>query len=323
MGGHGSAMQDPSLLVASLGHVATRRQLERFGVTGWQLTSAVRSGTLKRVRNGWYATQQATQAQCVAVRVGGLLAGPTAAASYGLYAGFDRRVHLCVPRNASRLRLKLPASAYAPGEVREPDRSETPVEVHWIPAGRHDPGSDEIWRVSVADCLVQTALWCDRETAIACADTALEARLISPATLLGAFAVAPNIVHFVAEQARFGSQSGLESVVRQRIEKLGLEYRQQVTIPGMGRIDAVVEGCVGIELDGDLWHSGDAYGARDKERDAVAVSKGLPVLRFRFARVFQDWPEVEHQILSAVERFGSSTIQEHASQLRNRRATFS
>jgi len=307
-------MKDPAPTVAHLGHIATRRQLERFGITGYDLTRAVRAGALKRVRNGWYATPHATEAQYAAVRVGGRLAGPTAAASYGLYSGLDRTVHLCVPRNAARLRLKVPPSAAFPGEIREADRSAAHVEVHWTPP-RISHESDEVWRVPLPECLVQTALWCDRETAIACADTALDKRLITQAGLVAAFANAPDRVQFVAVEARFGSQSGLESVVRQRLDAMGLDYKQQVTIPGLGRIDGVLEGCIGIELDGDAWHSGDAYGARDKERDATAVANGLPMLRFRFARVFNNWPEVEDRILASLIQFGSSQTQERAAQL--------
>jgi len=279
----------PEHTVAALGHVATRRQLVERGFTGFDLTSAVRAGRLRRVRRGWYATADATSDQLTAVRVGGRLSHASAARSYGLWAGVDARVHVTVTRGASRLRRRRTPT------FDTVDLWDSEVCVHWTRPGRQDLTSTQTWRVDLAECLLGAVVEMPLEHAVACLDTA---RSVYGESVLVPFSLAEPRHRRVAALSRPGSESGLESIVRQRLGRLGLDVQQQVSIAGVGRVDMVVEGLVVIEVDGWEFHK-DAF-ERDHRRSSTLMSLGRFPLSFTYAQVMDDWPFVERTILDTV-----------------------
>src|SRR5690554_6993379 len=103
-------MVDPLTATNRLGGIATRQQLVAAGCSGYDLTRAVRRGVLRRLRQARYASSIALPDAMVAARVGGMLAGPSAARTFGLWAGFATRVHISVGQNSSRLRTNVPPS---------------------------------------------------------------------------------------------------------------------------------------------------------------------------------------------------------------------
>jgi len=279
-------MPDPVPIIDSLGHIATRQQLIAHGCSGYDLTRAVRLGRIRRVRQARYATPSAPWAAIEATRVGGLLAGPSAASSYGLWSGFDARLHISVGANSSRLRTNV-APSFRPPSLT-PDISSRPVVVHWLEGGAVPEQGPECWRVSLADCLRQVVAWCDRETAVACLDTALSVYRIPRPELLGLFDGASPLARRTALRCRSGSESGLESLVRQRLGQHGFPVRQQVEFAGVGRVDMALLGTrILIELDGREHHAG-AF-ERDRWRDAELASRGYTVLRLSYERVTRDW----------------------------------
>ena len=159
-------MSNPVPIINSLGHVATRQQLVARGCSGFDLTIAVRRGEIRRVRQARYSTPGASADAVAAIRVGGMLAGPSAARSYGLWSGFDRRVHVSVGDSSSRLRTNFAPSIQP--ELLTPDFSEREVVVHWLVGGAVPELGPECWRLPRATALRQVVAWCDRETAIAC-----------------------------------------------------------------------------------------------------------------------------------------------------------
>ena len=291
-------MPRPVDVVASLGHIATRQQLLAAGCSGFDLTSAVRTGELSRVRQGRYATALAPFEAVVAVRVGGLLAGPSAANSYGLWHGFDDRVHVSVGANSSRLRT-----------VREPafadplvDRMHVPVVVHWLTDGATPELGPECWRVPLLTCLRQTVAWSDRETGLACLDTAL--RLVTRGEILDAFRDAPTADRMLAGLCRYGSGSGTESIVRQRLAAIGIAVNQQVHIPRVGRVDMVVRGTrVVIEVDSKRWHHNPIAFEDDLRRSAELAAQGYTLVRLSYERVINDWAWCERMVRAALSSF--------------------
>jgi len=71
-----------------------------------------------------------------------------------------------------------------------------------------------------------------------------------------------------------------------------------VYIPGIGRVDFLVCGCLVLEVDGFAYHSSRQAKARDDARNNEAACLGLSVLRFLPEYVLHR-PE---QLLSAVRR---------------------
>jgi very-short-patch-repair endonuclease len=276
--------------LAAFGGIATRRQLLADGHSGGDLTTAVQRGTLRRVRQGYYVRLDAATDAVAAVRLGGRLAGPSAASVHGLWAGYDRRLHVSVARNASRLRQ---ARQVAPGWEETPGSADGSVVVHWT-ATEPVPLSEPCWRSPVVVCLREMVAWCDEVTAVACVDTALQSSLISMEQLTAGLEGHGPRVRSVLRRCRPGSDSGVESIVRQALAARGVEVEQQVTVTSVGPSDMRLRGRRGqalgalVELDGFAFHSRRDSFDRDRRKDAEAASAGYTTLRFSADQVERD-----------------------------------
>lgn len=273
--------------VAQLGHVCTRQQLTIRGFTGVDIAAAVHAGAISRIRRGWFATPEATGDQRDAVYIGGRMSHATAARSYGLWAGLDSALHVSVTRGASRLRAV--------------DRD---VRLHWIRPGRQDLTSNNTWRVDLDECLRGVVASASAEDSIACLDSALHVLALSAADLSVMFSDAPAVSRARCALARPGSESGLESIVRQRLLRLGVRFRQQVVIAGVGRVDFVVGRRLVVEIDGREYHEGSTKFESDRWRLARLVEREYTVLQFSYRRVMFDWPSVARVIFTAAARVG-------------------
>lgn len=290
--------------IQKLGNVATVWQLRAAGFSGFDLTRAVRSGEIRRIRRAWYGIDETSAAQYAAIRVGGKLGGLTAAASYGFWSGFDRRVHVLLPQNACRLRTNLLPSARMRKEALSVDRADYEVVLHWHEHGvrRQEPDATEPWRATVLECLLQVLAWESAETAIACVDTALDMGMIHYETLLRtAEAYGLSRVLLRAKQVRIGSGSGLESIARQRLARAGIIPSQQVQIPEVGHVDMLIPSAkLVIEFDGQQFHRDWGAAERDRRRDAILVASGFRVLRFTYRHVMEEWDFVLKMIRSVL-----------------------
>ncbi len=280
-------MTDPVPIIDSLGGIATRQQLIARGCSGFDLTIAVRRGAIRRIRQARYSTPRASADAVVAARVGGMLAGPSAARSYGLWSGFDRRVHISVGANSSRLRTNY-APSFQP-QVLTPDISDREILLHWLVGGAVPERGEACWRVTRETCLLQMVSWCNRETALACLDTALTRFRMSPSALITLFQNAPLSDRLLAHTCETGSDSGTESIVRQRLLDAGIRVTQQVQFQ-VGRVDMRVDGTrVLIEVDSREFHESDEARERDRIRDAELVALNFVVIRLSYRRVFEHW----------------------------------
>ena len=285
----------------ALGGIATRQQLVSAGCTGFDLTRAVRMGAIRRVRQARYATDAALPDAVVATRVGGLLAGISAANSYGLWSGFDTRVHVSVGQNSSRLRTNVPPSLRAIGQDLSADFIRRRVCVHWLREGAVPELGPECWRVPVEVCLRQVVEWADRETAIACLDTALTIRKLRCEDIAHIFSASSAAERLIAAQCDYGCDSGTESLVGQRLLALGIQMRRQVHIPGVGRVDIGIVGTrIIIEVDSKGHHDNPRAFEEDRRRDAELVSRNYIVIRLSYLKVTGDWPWCVRVVLAAI-----------------------
>ena len=279
--------------VASLGGIAARRQLLRRGFTGNHLAAALHRDEIGRVRRGWYATQDAATDALIAVRVGGRLSHTSAAASFGLWSGSDHRVHVTVQRGSSRLRAPQLVDPFS----HRPTRS---VVVHWIEPGRMDLTSSCTWRVSVTTCLREVVRESDAETAVAILDTAVQRYGLTSDRLRVMFAREPAASRAIASRCRRGSDSGCESITRQRFEALGIAVRQQVVFAGIRRVDMLIGHRVIVEIDGRSFRATAEAFERDRRQDAELAALGYVVLRFSYLQVMFDWSFVERTVLATL-----------------------
>lgn len=95
------------------------------------------------------------------------------------------------------------------------------------------------------------------------------------------------------------AESGLESIVRLIAVELGFRVRSQVRIPGIGRVDLIVEDWVVVETDGSAFHD-TALSPRDRRRDARLFATGRSVIRPGYSLVVYDEHAVVQQLIGAV-----------------------
>lgn len=74
------------------------------------------------------------------------------------------------------------------------------------------------------------------------------------------------------------SQSIIECMARFLIRRAGFHVESQVNIPGMGHLDLMVDGRLGIETDGAAFHMDKASFEEDRRRWNVTTRLGIPTL---------------------------------------------
>ncbi|MFI5084913.1 MAG: endonuclease domain-containing protein [Actinomycetales bacterium] len=76
-----------------------------------------------------------------------------------------------------------------------------------------------------------------------------------------------------------GADSLLETIARVLFKRAGIYAQAQVRLPGVGRVDFLLEGFLVIEIDGGT-HQEPAQYKKDKRRDNRTVRDGFLVLRY-------------------------------------------
>jgi very-short-patch-repair endonuclease len=268
--------------VARVGHLATRRQLAALGFGDHAVRRALASKSLVKVRPGWVGTRAASQLSVIAALQGGRLTSATALASYDIWSGTDRQVHVQIPANAHRT-VQHPIIPIA--EFASPEFTYSGIVRHWVPCQEPRP-TDAFWRVTVADALIRFARTESEEQLAASIESSVHKRMLSRNEIAGLFLRLPKRLHPLRSRLTFRAESGLESVAQLRLADCGFAVMQQVQI-GPDRVDLVIDGWLVVELDGDKWHDP----AKDRIRTNRLIRAGYRVLRFGYADVFHRWDE--------------------------------
>lgn len=146
-----------------------------------------------------------------------------------------------------------------------------------------------------------TAIRClPGEHARAAIDSALHERVLSIRevdTMLGAL---PGTARRLLDEFTGMPESGVESLFVRRLVAAGYRIETQVEVPGVGRVDGRINGCVVFEIDGRAFHSSAQEFSRDRERTLVAQAYGVPVLRVSADQVLGDWPFVAAAVARVV-----------------------
>lgn len=266
----------------------TTAELVAHGRSARWIGEQVRAGHLVPVRKGHFHVPGAPAEVVRAVRVGGLATGATGAEALGLWTPTDGRLAVVVPASASRLR--------DPDDARRPLAGDA-VRVHWT--GERLPRQTLVDRIApVLLVLEHILLTFTPARALMAVDSALHERRIRLADLavLGNRLPAQTAAVLALVDAR--AESGLETLARVLLRLAGFGVVPQVEIPGVGRVDLVVEGRLIVELDGKLWHAGKFE--EDRARDAAAARLGYRTLRFTYRQVMEEWPTVFAAITRAL-----------------------
>jgi very-short-patch-repair endonuclease len=267
-----------------------RADLRRGGMSGEDITEAVRRNDIIRVRRDHYARPNLDQHTLEAVRVGGRLACVSAAAELGLFVFDDSHTHLHLDREASRLRS--PHTRFRP-------LSELPrngVQLHWWPLIDVADGSE--FCVGVRDALVQIIRCQEPRFALAALDLALHERRIRPSDLDVIFTGVPFAHQGLRAQIDARSEAGQETVLRQLVLDAGLQCEIQVIIDGVGRVDFLVERRVVVEADSRGFHKEWEQHVRDRTRDLLLAERGYLSLRVLYQHIMFE-PET---VIDAISR---------------------
>lgn len=266
-------------ILASLGRMARAAELKHRGVSERELTRAVRAGEVVRARQGVYALPDTDEDLLHAAAHGGSVGCAAAAMRHGLWV------------------LRTPPTAHIwMGRSGTPRGHRDGCRIHWT-AGHVDVGMLPPVRV----VLLQLAGCADEETFFAALESALrQSRLTSAELRWLADRIPTQRVPLLAI-ARSDADSGLESLVRLRLHRVGISVRTQVQIDGVGEVDFLIDGRLIVEADGKENHDG---GKRHKDllRDAAAAALGYRTLRFDYDLIVYDWPVVEAAILAVLAR---------------------
>ncbi|RNE56393.1 DUF559 domain-containing protein [Cryobacterium tepidiphilum] len=258
----------------------SRAELLSTGMRPAAITAAVRGKTLLRVRRDHYALPGTDQHILEAVRVGGRLGCVSAAAELGIFALDKRFTHVHIPPLSSRLRS--PVSRRIPLNAGPRDR----VELHWRPL--IDPADGTDYCVGARDALAQIICCQAHNLALAALDTALHEGVINHADLPEIFASVPGTHRDLRRQIDARSEAGQETVLRRLVIDAGMECEIQVAIPGVGRVDVLVEKCVAVEADSHQFHSTWEQRVRDINRDRMLAERGYLTLRVLYQTIMFD-----------------------------------
>lgn len=257
-----------------MGHVARAATLVEAGVTARQLTAAVRSGRVLRVRRGTYACTHLDADDLRAVSLGGAVTCVSLLRQFGVWAAHSRDLHVQVPPN-----LPVPTARG--------------IHLH----REHPKFLSDGYVVSRMQALWRATRCLDGENALAAMESAIHEEFLTIEQVRRISRLAPRRLEPLVRQLDTNSQSGVETIVRTRLIAAGHRVVPQAPVPGMGHGDLLVDDCVNIETDGRAWHGEDRFTA-DRDRDLLAEGLGRRVIRLHSGHVFREWEST----LAVIER---------------------
>ncbi|MGB3696905.1 MAG: hypothetical protein WBA05_05680 [Gordonia sp. (in: high G+C Gram-positive bacteria)] len=263
-------MKDPGIY--------TSRQLTTMlGYTDAEIRSAVASGTLIRLRRGWFAAPIHDARAASAVRDGGILTCADALRFHGLWVppGHDG-LHL---RRSTNLSGKHRGCRPLRGALRSATQAVDPIPQALSCAAR---------------CL-------DPDEWIAVSDSYLNITGKNRGDLRVELDGAGPTVARLIDKTDGRSQSGTESIARVRLRSEGFEVVVQPTVDRVGRCDLRI-GLLIIECDSKLYHATRAGYFNDRRRDRRALGDEWLPFRLTYDDVLYGWTESLEDIREITDR---------------------
>jgi very-short-patch-repair endonuclease len=237
---------------------ASYRELRAEGMTRAEIARSIHVGTLLRARRDTYLRAGVSADVLNAVQLGGRLDCLSLLDARGIFAHDRALLHVQFERAASR----LPARG---GAVRGHWRSSVAA-----PRATHAP---------LLEALVQSASCQPPRSFVASLDSAWNMGLNDERDVHEIFQLLPYRFRRLQPLVDPSAGSGPETLVRLMLRALGLRWRSQVHIPGVGRVDFVVEKWLIIECDSKAHHSSWEAQREDRRRDRAAAAAGYVTLR--------------------------------------------
>lgn len=236
----------------------TSADLARHGVTRHHQTRLVHEGRLLRARKDRYLTADLARCLTTAAELGGRLDCISLLAALGVYVLDGTPLHLQIEKGASRL----------------PPRSGDVV-AHW----RRSSQPRTALAADLVEALAQAVRCQPVRDALATLDSAWHHRLVDETGIDAVFALLPRRYRRLRALLDKRAESGPETILRLMLRGLGCEVQVQVVIPGVGRVDLVVDGWLIVECDSKAHHEGWAAQKKDRRRDLAAARLGFSTVR--------------------------------------------
>jgi len=247
------------------------------GATRHGIECAKRSGSVRVVRRNWLVTEACDPQLLFAATRGGRLTCLTIAGRRGWWNLSDGLVHLSVPSTSaatieSGLRLHWSAT---PAPVSARTLVQPPVNALF----------------HIAECQPFERALVVFESAVRIGDADLDRLRLMPTRSRRFRRVIDRTSHL--------SDSGIESIPRIRLARIGIHMRQQVVVDGH-RVDGLVGERLILQFDGHAPHQDAAQRSRDLAQDRRLALSGHTVLRFSYQQVMHDWTLVEREVSDAI-----------------------
>lgn len=232
--------------------------LAEWGLGRHQVARFVADGRLIRTRNGRYLPADAHPLLVEAGRLGGRLDCVSLLAALGVFVRARHPLHLQFTPATSRLPKRPPA-----------------VVAHWRASerARAEVASD------VVSALAQACRCQSPRDAVATLDSAWNLGFVGDPEIAEVFARLPLRYWALRGLLDPRAESGAESLMRLIFRALGCTVELQVQLPGVGRVDLIIDGWLIVECDSRAHHGGWESQMRDRRRDIAAAGLGFTTIR--------------------------------------------
>lgn len=224
-----------------------------------QIARELDVGSLVRARNDVYIEATLPAPMHAVARAGGLVGCVTALSLWDVFVQQGRGVH-------THLRTNGVIRGGGDGLVRHWGRLLRPVHPRSLV-------------VEPLDALRQAMICQSPRSAIASVDSALNRGLVRDDELDELFAATPARRRVIRGHVDGRAEAGTETLVRLMVRALGGSVDLQVRIPGVGRVDLLVDGWLVIECDSRAFHSDWQRQLDDRRRDLALAARGFASIR--------------------------------------------
>lgn len=232
--------------------------LAQLGVTRHRLSCLVEEGRLRRLRRGRYVQPGLHAELELAGALGGRLDCVSLLSALGVFVRAGHDLHLQIERGSSRM----------PARPRR-------MTAHW----RKSRQGRTALAANLVEALAQAVRCQSPRDAVATLDSAWHGGLIDESGIAEVFSLLPRRYQALRRLLDPRSESGPESLVRLLLRGLGCTVEVQVDVPGVGRVDFIVDGWLIIECDSRAHHEGWEMQKRDRRRDVAAAGLGYTTVR--------------------------------------------
>lgn len=265
-------------VLGSLGGVAPTHVLRSRGVSRWEIDQGVDGERITRVRRGVLALHDAAPELVTAVCEHARLSCVSAASYYDLW------------------RIREPQEVH----LSRTDGVDSACVNHRT---RSVPVHPRLPLVGLADVLVHVLQCQPEEESAPIVECALRRGHTVPSFLETRLPGRRNgKARFVLAKVGCTADSAIEVVARLILTGAGLDVRSQVPIPGVGRVDFLVENFLVVEVDGAAYHSDRQALQRDLRRNNTTIIGGYALLRFTYEDVIFHPEELLAQVLQVLGR---------------------